>query len=84
MVLANYFFCLLNWQQVHIYGTHGILTVMKQDCIRTTVDIPAPLYRRLKAQAAANGSSVRDWSLPGCRAYCFKRGGRARNECNSR
>ena len=30
---------------------------MKQDSVRTTVDIPAPLYRKLKAQAAANGSS---------------------------
>jgi hypothetical protein len=38
---------------------------MKQDCIRTTVDIPAPLYRRLKAQAAANGRSVRELVLAG-------------------
>ncbi len=29
---------------------------MKQDCIRTTVDIPARSYRKLKAQAAANGN----------------------------
>jgi len=38
---------------------------MKQDCIRTTVDIPAPLYRRLKAQAAATGRSVRELVLAG-------------------
>jgi len=31
---------------------------MKPDSIRTTVDIPAPLYRKLKAQAAASGCSV--------------------------
>ena len=33
---------------------------MKQDSVRTTVDIPAPLYRQLKAQAAASGKSVRE------------------------
>jgi len=38
---------------------------MKQESIRTTVDIPAPLYRRLKAQAAANGRSVRELVLAG-------------------
>jgi hypothetical protein len=38
---------------------------MKQDCIRTTVDIPEPLYRRLKAQAATNGRSVRELVLAG-------------------
>jgi hypothetical protein len=38
---------------------------MKRDSIRTTVDIPAPLYRRLKAQAAANGRSVRELVLVG-------------------
>jgi plasmid stability protein len=39
--------------------------LMKQDSIRTTVDIPAPLYRRLKAQAAAKGRSVRELVLAG-------------------
>jgi hypothetical protein len=38
---------------------------MKQDAIRTTVDIPAPLYRRLKEQAAAQGRSVRELILRG-------------------
>jgi hypothetical protein len=37
---------------------------MKQRCIRTTVDIPAPLYSRLKAQAA-DGRSVRELVLAG-------------------
>jgi plasmid stability protein len=41
---------------------------MKQDSIRTTVDIPAPLYRKLKAQAAANGRSVRELVLAGVRS----------------
>lgn len=34
---------------------------MKKQAIRTTVDIPASLYRKLKAQAAAQGRSV--WKL---------------------
>jgi len=38
---------------------------VKQDSIRTTVDIPASIYRRLKAQAAANGRSVRELVLAG-------------------
>jgi hypothetical protein len=33
---------------------------MKRDSVRTTVDIPAPLYRQLKAQAVASGKSVRE------------------------
>jgi hypothetical protein len=38
---------------------------MKQDSVRTTVDIPAPLYRRLKEQAAASGRSVRQLIVAG-------------------
>lgn len=38
---------------------------MKQDSVRTTVDIPAPLYRRLKQRAASQGSSVRQLVLAG-------------------
>jgi hypothetical protein len=38
---------------------------MKPEKIRTTVDIPAPLYRRLKEQAAAQGCSARDLILRG-------------------
>ena len=38
---------------------------MKQESIRTTVDIPAPLYRKLKEQAAARGCSIRELVLAG-------------------
>jgi hypothetical protein len=38
---------------------------MKQESVRTTVDIPAPLYRKLKEQAAARGQSVRELVLAG-------------------
>ena len=40
---------------------------MKQQSIRTTVDIPAPLYRKLKEQAAAKGHSIRELVLAGVR-----------------
>jgi metal-responsive CopG/Arc/MetJ family transcriptional regulator len=38
---------------------------MKPKAIRTTVDIPAPLYRRLEELAAAQGCSVRELILAG-------------------
>ncbi len=38
---------------------------MKKEAVRTTVDIPAPLYRKLKEQAAAQGRSVRELILSG-------------------
>ena len=38
---------------------------MPKDAIRTTVDIPAPIYRKLKEQAAHQGCSVRDLLLSG-------------------
>jgi hypothetical protein len=40
---------------------------MKPDSVRTTVDIPAPLYRKLKAQAAASGCSLGELVLTGIR-----------------
>jgi hypothetical protein len=40
---------------------------MKQESVRTTVDIPAPLYRKLKEQAAAQGRSTRELILVGIR-----------------
>ncbi|MGB7553790.1 MAG: hypothetical protein WBM04_05415 [Candidatus Korobacteraceae bacterium] len=40
---------------------------MKRESIRTTVDIPAPLYRKLKEQAAARGESIRELVLTGVR-----------------
>lgn len=41
---------------------------MKPESVRTTVDIPAPLYRKLKEQAAEKGSSVRELVLAGVQA----------------
>ena len=38
---------------------------MKEEAVRTTVDIPTSLYRRLKEQAAAQGRSVRELILAG-------------------
>jgi len=38
---------------------------MKPGTIRTTVDIPSPLYRKLKEQAAAKGCSMRELVLAG-------------------
>ena len=38
---------------------------MKSEKVRTTVDIPAPLYRRLKQQAAAQGCSAGELILRG-------------------
>ena len=40
---------------------------MKEQAVRTTVDIPASLYRKLKEQAAAQGRSVRELILVGVR-----------------
>jgi len=45
---------------------------MKKDSVRTTVDIPAPLYRKLKEQAAANGRSVRELVLSGIRSVLLQ------------
>jgi hypothetical protein len=36
-----------------------------RDSIRTTIDIPSPVYRKLKEQAAQRGCSVRDLLLSG-------------------
>lgn len=49
------------------YHIYGIIRRMGHESVRTTVDIPAPLYRKLKAQAAARGSSVRELVLAGVR-----------------
>ncbi len=42
--------------------------LMKPESVRTTVDIPSPLYRKLKEQAVAKGSSVRELVLAGVRS----------------
>jgi hypothetical protein len=39
---------------------------MKQS-VRATVDIPTPLYRKLKEQAAAQGRSIRELLVAGAR-----------------
>jgi hypothetical protein len=38
---------------------------MKEESVRTTVDIPRPLYRKLKEQAVARGFSIRELVLAG-------------------
>ncbi len=45
---------------------------MKPESIRTTVDIPAPLYRKLKERAAARGRSVRELVLAGVRTVLLE------------
>ena len=45
---------------------------MKQQSIRTTVDIPTPLYRKLKEQAAARGRSIRELVLAGVRTVLLE------------
>lgn len=45
---------------------------MRQESIRTTVDIPAPLYRKLKEQAAASGRSIRELVLAGVRSVLLQ------------
>jgi len=45
---------------------------MKPESVRTTVDIPAPLYRKLKEQAAAKGSSIRELVLAGVKSILLE------------
>ncbi len=45
---------------------------MKRESIRTTVDIPAPLYRKLKEQAAARGESIRELVLSGVKSVLLQ------------
>jgi hypothetical protein len=45
---------------------------MKQESVRTTVDIPAPLYRKLKQQAAARGESIRELLLAGVKSVLLQ------------
>lgn len=45
---------------------------MKQESVRTTVDIPAPLYRELKKRAAENGTSVRQLIISGVNEAVLK------------
>jgi len=45
---------------------------VKKDSVRTTVDIPSPLYRKLKEQAAASRRSVRELVLAGVRSVLLQ------------
>jgi hypothetical protein len=45
---------------------------MKEESVRTTVDIPRPLYRKLKQQAAAKGCSVRELLLSGVKTVLLQ------------
>jgi hypothetical protein len=45
---------------------------MKEESVRTTVDIPAPLYRKLKERAAAKGSSIRDLVVAGVKSVLLQ------------
>jgi hypothetical protein len=45
---------------------------VKPTSVRTTVDIPEPLYRKLKEQAAAQGNSVRELVLAGIRTVLIR------------
>ena len=46
---------------------------MKPESIRTTVDIPSPLYRKLKEHAAAQGRSIRELLLAGAETVLLQR-----------
>jgi len=48
------------------------MPMMKEQAVRTTVDIPVSLYRKLKEQAAAQGRSVRELILLGLRVSLVK------------
>jgi hypothetical protein len=54
------------WNIVYKYGH------MPKDLIRTTVDIPAPIDRKLKEQAAQQGCSVRDLVTRGIEQVLLK------------
>jgi len=45
---------------------------MKRNSVRTTVDIPAPLYRKLKEKAAVTDKSIRELVLAGVRTVLLQ------------
>ena len=45
---------------------------MKRESIRTTVDIPAALYRKLREHAAASDRSIRELILMGVRGVLLE------------
>jgi hypothetical protein len=52
---------------------------MKRNSIRTTIDIPEPLYRKLKIEAAEQGRSVRELVLAGVHNALSRKPSRRRN-----
>ncbi len=55
------------------YLWHGCYnTLMKYDSVRTTVDIPVPLYRKLKEKAAVTDKSIRELVLAGVRTVLLQ------------
>ena len=46
--------------------------------MRTTVDIPDPVYRRLKSRAASEGSSAKELILRGVKQVLKERGRKSR------
>jgi hypothetical protein len=46
--------------------------MMKRGSVRTTVDIPASMYRQLKEQAAAQGRPTRALILAGIEKVLFR------------
>ena len=45
---------------------------MRKNAIRTTLDIPEPIYRKLKEQAAQQGRSVRELLLSGAESVLLR------------
>jgi hypothetical protein len=45
---------------------------MRKNAIRTTLDIPEPIYRKLKEQAAQQGRSVRELLLNGAESVLLR------------
>ena len=56
----------------HIYVIFEIVCLMKQESVRTTVDIPEALYRKLKEQSSASGRSTRELVLAGVRSVLLE------------
>jgi hypothetical protein len=57
-----------------VTGADRLRDLMERAVARhfTNVDIPGPLYRKLKAQAAANGRSVRELLLAGVKSVLLQ------------
>jgi hypothetical protein len=49
-----------------------MVCLIKQESVRTTVDIPEPLYRKLKEKASSRGRSIRELVLAGVRSVLLE------------